>query len=102
MTDRSRAVLGDGSRMTKATKKAARVGPSVPRVVPTGTTAERQRGNAQSAARTELEAWIDSELEVYVKGMINDGDYAKLRTDLIDIAEAHANNRLVTRGSHVR
>lgn len=42
----------------------------------------------KSQARRELEKWIDGELEFYVKDMINDQDYAKLRTNLIDIALA--------------
>jgi hypothetical protein len=43
--------------------------------------------------RRELEEWIDGELTLYVKDMINDHDYAQLRKNLIDIAVAHAKNR---------
>lgn len=52
MTDPARAGLGDGSRK-RTKKKAARVARSVPRVARTGSTAERQRGNATSAGRTD-------------------------------------------------
>lgn len=41
-------------------------------------------------ARRDLVAWIDIELGWYVKDYINDQDYAFLRKNLIDIAEAHA------------
>lgn len=44
-------------------------------------------------ADRELEEWIDVELEFYVKGLINDRDYAILRRNLIDIARAERRRR---------
>jgi hypothetical protein len=38
----------------------------------------------------ELAEWIDGELDLYVRNMISDGDFATLRKNLIDIAKAHA------------
>lgn len=51
---------------------------------------------AERAARRadrELEDWIDMELTFYVKGLINDGDYAILRRNLIRIAQAERRRR---------
>jgi hypothetical protein len=48
---------------------------------------------ARSRADRELEEWIDSELAFYVKGLINDHDYAILRRNLIRIAQAERRRR---------
>jgi hypothetical protein len=44
----------------------------------------------------ELEDWIDTTLGFYVKGMINDDDYRRLRSELIQIAQAER-RRVMTR-----
>lgn len=42
--------------------------------------------------KKELREWIDAELSIYVKDMICDEDYARVRKNLFDIATAYGEN----------
>ena len=63
----------------------------LPAAFPDGAGGDALRARAERRKRRadrELEEWIDTELDFYVKGLINDRDLAILRKNLINIAQA--------------